>query len=160
MILIIFTMNSNQISQYKAMFEKLANKDNYPFYFHCSAGADRTGTLAFLLYGLLGVSYDDIRPEYELTTFSAIGLRAADSYQPNLTLDGTYQRMLEEYGEGSENLQVAVQNFLTNYIGISSSTLDSIKKIMLEENATNETPNNITVDVLGKPYTYQSFDGV
>ncbi|MBE6728190.1 MAG: hypothetical protein E7562_06060 [Ruminococcaceae bacterium] len=120
----IFTMNSNQISQYKVMFEKLANKDNYPFYFHCSAGADRTGTLAFLLYGLLGVSYDDIRPEYELTTFSAIGLRAADSYQPNLTLDGTYQRMLEEYGEGSENLQVAVQNFLTKYVGIQASTLD------------------------------------
>lgn len=157
----IFTMGSNQISQYKAMFEKLANKDNYPFYFHCSAGADRTGTLAFLLYGLLGVSYDDIRPEYELTTFSAIGLRAADSYQPNLTLDGTYQRMLDEYGGGSGNLQVAIQNFLTNYIGISSTTLDSIKDILLDKNATpNEQPNIITVDVLGKKYTYQSFDGV
>jgi len=157
----IFTMSSNQISQYKAMFEKLANKDNYPFYFHCSAGADRTGTLAFLLYGLLGVSYDDIRPEYELTTFSAIVLRAADSYQPNLTLDGTYQRMLDEYGDGSENLQVAVQNFLTSYVGINSSTLDSIKLILIDKNATpNEKPNIITVDVLGKKYTYQSFDGV
>ena len=157
----IFTMNSNQISQYKAMFEKLANKDNYPFYFHCSAGADRTGTLAFLLYGLLGVSYDDIRPEYELTTFSAIGLRAADSYQPNLTLDGTYKRMLEEYGDGSGNLQVAIQNFLTSYVGIFEATLNSIKDILLDKNATpNEKPNIITVDVLGKKYTYQSFDGV
>ncbi len=157
----IFTMNSNQISQYKAMFEKLANKDNYPFYFHCSAGADRTGTLAFLLYGLLGVSYDDIRPEYELTTFSAIGLRAADSYQPNLTLDGTYQRMLDEYGDGSGNLQAAVQNFLTSYIGVSNTTLDSIKDILLDKDATpNEKPNIITVDVLGEKYTYQAFDGV
>ncbi len=157
----IFTMNSNQISQYKAMFEKLANKDNYPFYFHCSAGADRTGTLAFLLYGLLGVSYDDIRPEYELTTFSAIGLRAADSYQPNLTLDGTYQRMLDEYGDGSGNLQAAVQNFLTSYIGVSDTTLDSIKDILLDKDATpNEKPNIITVDVLGEKYTYQAFDGV
>lgn len=157
----IFTMNSNQISQYKAMFEKLANKDNYPFYFHCSAGADRTGTLAFLLYGLLGVSYDDIRPEYELTTFSAIGLRAADSYQPNLTLDGTYQRMLDEYGGNSGNLQAAVQNFLTSYIGVSDTTLDSIKDILLDKDATpNEKPNIITVDVLGEKYTYQAFDGV
>ncbi len=157
----ILTMGSNQIAQYKAMFEALADESNYPFYFHCSAGADRTGTLAFLLYGLLGVSYDDIRPEYELTTFSAIGLRAADSYQPNLTMDGTYQRMLEEYGDGSGNLQVAVENFLTNYVGVSNTTLDSIKNILLDKNGTpNETPNTITVDVLGEQHTYQAFDGV
>ena len=68
----ILAISANQKAQYKAMFEALADESNYPFYFHCSAGADRTGTLAFLLYGLLGVSYDDIRPEYELTSFSAI----------------------------------------------------------------------------------------
>lgn len=157
----ILTMGSNQIAQYKAMFEALADESNYPFYFHCSAGADRTGTLAFLLYGLLGVSYDDIRPEYELTTFSAIGLRAADDYQPNLSMDGLYKTMLEQYGGSSDNLQVAVTNFLTNFVGVSPDTLDSIKNILLDENATeNEKPNIITVDVLGKKYTYQSFDGV
>ncbi len=157
----IFSMSNDQKSQYKAMFEALADKDNYPFYFHCSAGADRTGTLAFLLYGLLGVSYDDIRPEYELTSFSAIGLRAADNYQDELSLDETKRRMLEDYGDGSENLQAAVQKFLTDYVGISEATLDSIKNILLDKNATpNEKPNIITVDVLGKEYTYQAFDGV
>ena len=157
----IFTMGSDQITQYKAMFEALADESNYPFYFHCSAGADRTGTLAFLLYGLLGVSYDDIRPEYELTTFSAIGLRAADLYSGELSMDETHRRMLEQYGDGSGNLQVAVQNYLTNYVGISNVTLESIKGILLDKNAIpNEEPNIITVDVLGKKYTYQSFDGV
>ena len=40
-----------------------------PVYFHCTAGADRTGTLACVLDGLLGMSQSDIDKDYELTTF-------------------------------------------------------------------------------------------
>lgn len=40
-----------------------------PVYFHCAAGADRTGTLACVLEGLLGMSQSDIDKDYELTTF-------------------------------------------------------------------------------------------
>ena len=42
--------------------------ENYPVYFHCKAGADRTGTLAFVLEGLCGVSETDLAIDYELTT--------------------------------------------------------------------------------------------
>ena len=40
-----------------------------PVYFHCTAGADRTGTLACVREGLLGMSQSDIDKDYELTTF-------------------------------------------------------------------------------------------
>ena len=40
-----------------------------PVYFHCTAGADRTGTLACVLEGLLGLSQSDIDKDYELTCF-------------------------------------------------------------------------------------------
>lgn len=40
-----------------------------PVYFHCTAGADRTGTLACVLEGILGVSQSDIDKDYELTCF-------------------------------------------------------------------------------------------
>lgn len=40
-----------------------------PVYFHCTAGADRTGTLACVLEGLLGMTQSDIDKDYELTTF-------------------------------------------------------------------------------------------
>ena len=40
-----------------------------PVYFHCTVGADRTGTLACVLEGLLGMSQSDIDKDYELTTF-------------------------------------------------------------------------------------------
>ena len=157
----ILALDAEQKAQYKATFEAMADKKNYPFYFHCSAGADRTGTFAYLLYGLLGISYNDIRPEYELTSFSAIGVRPADNYNSGFALDTTNSQMLEQYGDGTGNLQVAVRNFLENYVGVSSADLDAIKDIMLEKDAApNDKPYTITVDVLGKKITYQAFDGI
>lgn len=43
---------------------------NKPMYFHCSAGADRTGTVACILEAILGVSQSDIDKDYELTSFA------------------------------------------------------------------------------------------
>lgn len=40
-----------------------------PTYFHCWAGADRTGTIAFILETILGVSQSDMDKDYELTCF-------------------------------------------------------------------------------------------
>lgn len=40
-----------------------------PVYFHCTAGADRTGTLACVLEGILGMNQSDIDKDYELTCF-------------------------------------------------------------------------------------------
>ena len=41
-----------------------------PVYFHCGAGADRTGTAAIMLEALLGMSESDISKDFELTSFS------------------------------------------------------------------------------------------
>jgi protein tyrosine/serine phosphatase len=49
------------------MFTK---KENYPIYVHCSIGRDRTGTICFLINGLLGVSETDLDLDYELTFMS------------------------------------------------------------------------------------------
>ena len=43
---------------------------NKPVYFHCSAGADRTGTVACILEAILGMSQSDIDKDYELTCFA------------------------------------------------------------------------------------------
>ena len=40
-----------------------------PVYFHCTYGADRTGTVAYLLEGLLGVPYENRAEDFELSTF-------------------------------------------------------------------------------------------
>ena len=46
-------------------------KKGKPVYFHCSMGADRTGTLGFILGALFGMSVNDLTKDYELTTFCA-----------------------------------------------------------------------------------------
>lgn len=43
---------------------------NKPCYFHCMSGSDQTGTIAYILLSLLGVSQSDKDKEYELTAFS------------------------------------------------------------------------------------------
>ena len=56
----------------KTTFEFVVNcvRAGKPVYFHCAAGRDRTGTLAVLLLGTLGVSESDMAKDYELTYFS------------------------------------------------------------------------------------------
>ena len=46
-------------------------KAGKPVYLHCSVGADRTGTVAFLVGALCGMSEDALCKEFELTSFSA-----------------------------------------------------------------------------------------
>lgn len=67
--------DANYKNAIKGLFELLADESNYPVYFHCNAGADRTGTLALLINGLLGVDEQSLIKDYELTTFSRYGRR-------------------------------------------------------------------------------------
>jgi hypothetical protein len=49
-------------------------------YFHCLDGADRTGMIAVILEGILGVSPYDIDKDYELTSFSTLRERTNETY--------------------------------------------------------------------------------
>ena len=68
------------VKGYAAALRVFADPANYPIYFHCYGGADRTGTLAFLIEGLCGVSETDLSIDYELTSFCAsFGVRARNA---------------------------------------------------------------------------------
>jgi len=53
-------------------------KNNQPVYMHCSIGADRTGTLAVLTEGLLGVDYNSICMDWELTSLALVTAAPGD----------------------------------------------------------------------------------
>ena len=67
-------------------------------YFHCAGGADRTGTMAFLIEALLGVSECDMSKDYELTSLDGSHVRErnqtnADKYAFTLLIN--YLRTFE-----------------------------------------------------------------
>lgn len=132
----------------RTIFQTLADEENYPIYFHCNAGADRTGTLAFLIEGLLGVDYEDTVRDFELTSFSKFGERLRSA----LSSDGTsfddsgvyqntssnyiafgrlYRDLLAYYGDEKGNLSSAIYNYLVGYVGVLPSEIQSLKDILL-----------------------------
>ena len=50
-----------------AVFALLADESSYPLVFHCLGGKDRTGLVAALVLGALGVSDEDIVRDYAMT---------------------------------------------------------------------------------------------
>lgn len=52
------------------MFRTFADEKSYPILMHCSGGRDRTGTVSFILNGLLGVSEEDLLRDWEFSVFA------------------------------------------------------------------------------------------
>lgn len=132
----------------KAIFELLANPNNYPAYFHCAAGADRTGTLAYLINGLLGVSYEDLTKDFELTTFSIYGDRYrsdVDEDTMTFTDKGSFKNltaiwgklnevMMGRYGNyGEKPLYKAIENYLKTVCNVSDETIAKVRLNILGE---------------------------
>ena len=145
--------DANNKNAIKELFELLADESNYPVYFHCNAGADRTGTLALLINGLLGVDEQSLIKDYELTTFSRYGRRLRSGVAEDgksFTSSGIMQNDGDNYvamGLFIDALKAnytvngtindAVYNYLIEYIGLSNETIDRIKGILLSETSSD-----------------------
>ena len=102
---------------------------NYPVYFHCALGRDRTGTLAMLLEGLCGVSEGDILLDYELSSLSVAGTKDKNkiSYMINNLFKPTMD-YIKSFGDGS--LQSGCENFLLS-CGLTKTEINKITEIMV-----------------------------
>lgn len=111
---------------YRSLFELLADYNNYPVYIHCWGGADRTGTVVFLLGALLGMRPEDLVADYELTSLSVWGERREDSeaYRDLRTV-------LAGYAPAGSDLQTQAQAYL-RAIGLSDEKLAKIQSILTE----------------------------
>ena len=54
----------------------LSRRASYPLVFHCAAGKDRTGVLAALVLGVLGVRDDDVVSDYTLSALGMLRMQA------------------------------------------------------------------------------------
>ena len=146
--------DANNKNAIKDLFELLADESNYPVYFHCNAGADRTGTLALLINGLLGVDEQSLIKDYELTTFSRYGRRLRSGVAEdgksftssgimqndggNYVAMGLFIDALKANYTVNGTINEAVYNYLIEYIGLSNETIDRIKGILLSETSSGE----------------------
>ena len=151
--------DANNKNAVKQIFELLADEKNYPMYFHCNAGADRTGTLALLTNGLLGVDEQMLIKDYELTTISRYGKRLRSSLTAdnktftetgvmqndggNYVAMGLFIDKLKSAYTDNGDINEAVYNYLIEYIGLSNDTLDKIKSIMLSQSESDEIDKKV-----------------
>lgn len=92
---------------YRKVFETFADASNYPILFHCWGGADRGGTVAFLLGALLGMSMGDLTRDYEVTSLSIWGIRSCESDEFKKMLN-----VLARFGNGKDDINEQVENYL------------------------------------------------
>lgn len=115
-------------NEFRKTFAVMADENNYPIYVHCTGGADRTGTVAFLVNALLGVAEEDLIRDYELTTFSIYHTRSA---RPGTTYGDMFQDFLTKLKtyEG-ETLADKTENYMLS-IGLTETEIANIRNILL-----------------------------
>lgn len=106
-----------------------------PVYFHCTAGADRTGTLACVLEGLLGMSQSDIDKDYELTTFYSGSGTDALARRRN---ESDWKRLINAINAVSgDTFRDKCMHFAVGTCGMSMADINAYRAAMI--NGTPET---------------------
>ena len=125
--------SSTQAVALRREIQVFADPYNYPVYFHCAIGRDRTGTLAIILESLLGVDAETVLKEYELSFLSSSG------YSSDVPVEELVDKANDVIGyiilKGQESptdsLAECTKNWLINDIGVTEEEINSIKEIML-----------------------------
>ena len=113
-------------------------REGKPVYFHCAAGRDRTGTLAVLVLGTLGVSESDMAKDYELTYFSPKdwGMSKDDDgnwYYGHVRTAYSYKSIRKTIFKETDSgtYQERIVKYLLK-IGVPQKDIDDLRSIMLK----------------------------
>jgi protein-tyrosine phosphatase len=119
--------------------EIMAERDNHPLVFHCSAGKDRTGVLAAMVLAALGVVDDDVVEDYTLSAPLMQAIRARMISDPD-TAQVVKEQPALHWEASAESMAVflslvrreygSVDGYLTANGG-SSSLVDRLKGALL-----------------------------
>lgn len=143
---------------YRNVFSALSDESRYPLYVHCTGGADRTGTVCFLINALLGVDEKTLIQDYETTSFSIFEMRNKESATYQFT---PFLNKLKSDYEG-DTLAEKTENYLLS-IGVTETEIYNIKAIMFGEETkpAPEKPETITLERENDAYVYGNvaYDG-
>jgi protein-tyrosine phosphatase len=117
-------VDDNWRDAYRRVFALLAQERRYPVLFHCWGGADRGGTLAFLIHGLLGVKLPDLVHDYELTSLSVWGPRSQASVEFK-----ALRAALRPFGQRANDIKGQVEGYL-RAIGVTARDIAAIRALL------------------------------
>ena len=115
-----FSRNTESV---KNFFNLLSDSNNYPVFFHCRIGTDRTGLCAILLSGLLGVSLNEIYQDYLFSNFGKI--QEKRYIGPKAGKDNIQNYINDIQNMSGKTFKNKVYNMLLS-IGVSKTTLDTV----------------------------------
>ncbi|MCF0230553.1 MAG: tyrosine-protein phosphatase, partial [Parasporobacterium sp.] len=101
----------------KETFRLLADESNYPVYFHCSIGTDRTGFFAYLMLSLLDVDTDLILHDFMLSNLGFV-----EKARQIKTLVNRLNKTVEVM-DGGTNYERVVNYLL--FVGVPQEDIDS-----------------------------------
>lgn len=104
----------------RKVFSDLADKSRYPIYMHCTYGQDRTGTVCYLLGGLLGVCQEDLIKDYELSAL-------CHGYVTTTEMTAFVERVNQLPGE---TLSEKIEGYLLS-VGVTPKEIRAIREIFL-----------------------------
>ena len=120
--------NSARIRQ---VMEILADESNYPVFYHCRIGTDRTGITGVMISGLLGISFNEVIQDYGFSNFSPIDNQRYPGKTPDNNGDDIKKYIDEILALPGANFQE--QTYLAlRMIGVPAAHLDRIIDIMTE----------------------------
>ena len=106
----------------------IADGRNLPLLFHCSGGRDRTGTLAFIVNGLLGVSPDDLARDWDATALW-------DNESKWFNRNGSYAALLAVMGEcPGSTLNERIESYVKS-IGFENDEIVRLRELLIEPKA-------------------------
>ena len=126
----------NQHKEIKAVMTEISNVDEGAILFNCTAGKDRTGIVAALLLGLVGVSSDDIIYDYTLTAelIPELVKQLLEESKERGVNSKVHSRMLES---PAEVIRLTLADLEKNYgsvsgyfesIGLNSKSISILRK--------------------------------
>ena len=118
--------NSVRIRQ---VMDILADETNYPVFYHCRIGTDRTGITGIMINGLLGVPFNEALQDYGFSNFAPIDNQRYP-HKPNDTNGDDIAKYIDELlALPGETFQEQVYLAL-RMIGVSAEKLDKIIDFM------------------------------
>jgi len=114
-------------------FRVFCDAKNYPILFHCIGGADRTGALAYVLNGVLGVSRQGLETDWESTFYPNIpGGTEKEGGEHVWNSEWHFNEGFGKYGGKDSTWNERIELYLLD-CGVTREEIEKFRSIMLEK---------------------------